>query len=273
MEHIEKVREELRARGIEAGIEEIEVIKNAVPCTGIRIITPGQPQVSPVIYYSAEETVETVVDRILDVMEVQKPACDLSLLSDPDYVRSNLYVTVTHRHGEAENVLRREYLNLDQIMKLVVGKSEDTGDYVVKVTEDLVRMFGIDEEEAWGYAMRNSESTACIKNIAEFLGFMGGDPLPMYIATCNGGNDGASVLSFPDLFRVFCDEHGLEALTILPSSTQEVIVLPEEGVPARKALAAMVEEINDSIVDPLLQLDPVVYRYAYADNAIFMAED
>lgn len=271
MKHIDYLREEMRLRSIDVGLEEVEVVKNSIPCTGIRVISPDTPEVSPIVYYSADETVEAIADRIMAVMQAEKPEFDLDMFRDPEYVRSHLYLSVSRRNGESQPVLRRELLNMDLIMKLVIGGVDPYGTSVIKVTADLLGLSGITEKEAWNLAEKNSRETAAIKNLAEFIGLPDDLVPPMYIASCNGGNDGASVMCFPDVFASFCETHELKSVIILPSSTQEVIVLPETDLPSMTDLVTMVDEINGSVVDPLLQLDPEVYRYSYQDNAISIA--
>ena len=55
------ILEALKMEGVDA--EQITVTKNGVPCKGIRIIT-GDGQVSPVVYYSEEETITEFVARV-----------------------------------------------------------------------------------------------------------------------------------------------------------------------------------------------------------------
>ena len=60
---------------------------------------------------------------------------------------------------------------------------------------------------------------------------------------------------------------------ILPSSTEEVIVIA--GSKLRddmdvSDLAYMVNEINTAQVDPILQLEPVVYQYTVSSRKIKM---
>ena len=94
----------------------------------------------------------------------------------------------------------------------------------------------------------------------------------MYVATCNKGQDGAAVLFFPDVFRDFCKARGLDRLYMLPSSTQETVVFPWADHFHINELAQMVQEINQTEVDPLIQMDPAVYVYQLSDNSISVAK-
>lgn len=73
---------------------------------------------------------------------------------------------------------------------------------------------------------------------------------------------------FPDLFRAFCDDQAITSCIILPSSTQEVLLARDDGRIDYHDYAMMVREINEAEVDPLIQLDPVVYRYDFDSGVI-----
>ena len=100
--------------------------------------------------------------------------------------------------------------------------------------------------------------------MSEILG-LPDDDQPLYIATTGQMTGGASVLYFPEVFRSFCEDHGEEACYMLPSSTEEILVLREtaldDGLLTVDELVRMVETINEDQVDPVLQLEPAVYRY------------
>ena len=63
-------------------------------------------------------------------------------------------------------------------------------------------------------------------------------------------------------------EQGIESVLILPSSTQELLIIPENDNVCYADFASMVDEVNRAEVDPLIQLDPVVYRYDLESDSI-----
>ena len=100
----------------------------------------------------------------------------------------------------------------------------------------------------------------------------------MVVAT-KGMPGGAAALYFPDLFWRFC--HNLERmeLYILPSSREELLIvnvdhMSDDGRLTSsqvQELAEMVAAVNATQVDPVLQLEPVVYRYDMIENQIEIA--
>ena len=255
MLNLENCRKELLTQGIET--EEIALIKNGVECRGIRII--NSDGVMPVVYYSETDTMDEFMKRIEAVVSREKPQVDPRKLMEWEYVRNNLYVSVQRRSNE--DIVKRPYLNLDMTMRIYMKISDNLG--TVKMTRSLMENIGVSEEVLWNIAVSNSRNKYHISNMAEILGAEDtGDGL--YVVTAEELIDGASALYFPEIFAEFCQSRGEKTCYILPSSTQEVIVLPESMIcgsfcdPAE--LCEMVRIINAEQVDPLIQLQPVVYR-------------
>ena len=74
MMHIEnKIMDELRNRGIDFGVEALEIKKNNVPCMGLRIIDPDRMSVSPIVYYSETETLDEIITRLLSASACDAP--------------------------------------------------------------------------------------------------------------------------------------------------------------------------------------------------------
>jgi len=273
--HIDKLTKELGAKGIQARLEDISIMKNSVLCTGIRVVDPEHPEISPVVYYSSDETAEAILERIMTVISQPKPDFCMKRVCDRDYLMSHIYLAASRRDGERDGILVKPWLNLDLILKVAVAFDSDgqeTG--TVKVNRELLDAAGINEEGAWTQAFANTGDTVTFDNIAAVFGIAEEDlSIPMFIARANHNADGSAAIAFPDAFGRFCRENSLDALYILPSSTQELIVIPAAEAPSEKEMVLMVEEINHTCVDPLIQLDPVVYRYLPEDNTLQVVTD
>lgn len=274
MTHIDKLKKELGARGYDLSLEPVEVTKNKVTCTGIRIIDAIHPNVSPIVYYSAAETAETILERILDAVGREAPAFAAGKICDKDYLASHLYLAVSRRGGEMEDVVAGEYLNLDLIMKVVVsGEIGDLELGITKLTYSLLEAAGMTEDEAWAHAFANTGKTVQVCSIAEALGIPEDVPgnMQMYVASTNHGSDGASVIAFPEVLEELCLENGFDALYVIPSSTQEMLVVPYSDTVSVEDLVQMVYEVNAGMVDPLIQLDPAVYQFTLESRSIVVA--
>lgn len=265
MMYIDKLTEQLKEHGIES--EQIEVVKNGVPCVGLRILTEGC--VSPVVYYSQKETLEDLILRINDVMRNMQ-AFDIGVLNDREYVLNHLLVSVQKRSEDVDDLVKRKILNIEGILRIRMGCSESSYG-TVKVTKQILEMAEVTENEAWESAMRNTVTSFTIRSLSETLGITVDDTDPFSVCTTDNGMNGAAALVFPEVFEVYCRKNNLNSCLILPSSTQEVLILNDDGIPASfsyRDLANMVFEVNAAEVNPVIQLDPVVYRFSMNTKSI-----
>ena len=259
-----RIVETLRNEGIEVEAEEVEIVKNGILCKAIRIRKEGS-NICPVVYYSEQDTYEQFILRIRSALESDVPRDSIKLLNDLNYVRNNVFLAVQKQ--SKEEIVKKEYLNLELFMRIMLDLGGPSGAGSVKVTPGLVAQLSITEDDLWDYAAANSLKEAIIRNMAEILGLPDADDeQSLYVATTGQLTGGASVLFFPDVFKQFCEDHGEVECYMLPSSTEEIIVLKgsalAEGGLSMGELVRMVQTINADQVDPILQLEPAVYRYS-----------
>lgn len=265
-----RIVETLRNEGIKVEAEEIEIVKNGIPCKGIRICKEGS-NICPVVYYSEQDTYEQIMFRIQTALESDVPHDSIKLLNDLNYVRNNVFLAVQKQ--SEDDIVKRDYLNLELFLRIMLDLGEQAGTGSVKVTPGLVTQLGIAEDELWKCASANSHAGSNIRSMAEVLGLPDTDgEQSLYVATTDQLTGGASVLYFPEIFHAFCEDHGEEACYMLPSSTEEILVLRETALDNGRLtvndLVRMVETINEDQVDPILQLEPAVYRYSIDSDEI-----
>lgn len=139
----------------------------------------------------------------------------------------------------------------------------------IKVSSSLLAMAGVTVEDAWKAAMSNMKSVVSIRSMADVLNMPEElFPVPFHVVTTENGMDGASALLYPEIFKSFCQQREVDACIILPSSTQELLVVPDDEEYCYDMFAGMVNEVNSTEVDPMIQLDPVVYKYDAITNKI-----
>lgn len=264
MKNIEKIKSELAKRGINA--EKVVVFKNGIRCDGFQIMTNSN--VCPVVYYSEGETINAFLQKVYFALR-GIPDLDLDMLRNEDFIKSHLYVSV-QRRSNGHDVLSRNYLNLEVVMCLRLHLFDDRDEQgSIRVSSSLLAMSDLSIDNAWEIALKNTQSLISIRSISSVLG-VSEDLFPtlFYVATTDNGMDGASALLYVEIFKDFCLKHKIDACIILPSSTQEVMVLPDKGYGCYKDFAVIVNDINNTNVDPLIQLDPVVYRYDLCSDMI-----
>ena len=222
----------------------------------------------PIIVFSEKETVEGNPARVQNALQLDGFKINPDDLISWDRLKSNIYLSVK-KHSE-DKVLKKSYLNLEAVIKLTFdmgfGKQGN-----ITISRSLAEMIGVSEEELWRTAEQNTRDSTVITRLSEFLGIddddRDGGP---YLASARDYG-GASVIFLPDVFAQFCKEHDENDCYILPSSIEEVIILC--GSTVRKnisiwELAGIVEFVNNENVDPIMQLDPVVYQFSLSENSI-----
>ena len=128
------------------------------------------------------------------------------------------------------------------------------------------------EDELFEAAKKNSKAKIKIFSMAEALGLpedaMGA--MSFDIGTYDCKCHGLAVIVLADILHIYAEAKSYSGMYLIPSSTEECLILPEEiGDP--QMLAALVDEVNISTVDPILQVDPVVYHYNDATRNVSIA--
>lgn len=192
-----------------------------------------------------------------------------------EYVRDHVYLFI--RRITEDRAVKKPFLNVEICMKITVDSkiTISTFDESISIVVDaaLINALGVSEEDVWTAASENSRKDATIRSFSEWFAMPSEDSM-MYFATNGQGTGGACVLIFLDLFRKFCKQHDESTAYILPSSTEEVIVLKGSDVHQHMSvddLAQLVKTVNAQEVPDEIALEPVAYQYSYADNSIRVA--
>ncbi len=243
----------------------VESCKNGVVCQGYQLET-GKP-VKPVVYFSAEDTVESFVAKVIHVMEQPGPEIDIENLINKDRLLKDTILCIQKRSSEA--IVKRDFLNVEVYVRLFVpiGSEENTGS--IKVTDQILQSVGISEEELFATAKTNSVKLGTVTSMAEALAAPPElfEDAPFFVGTYRRPNGslvghGAAVLVMPEILHKFArtNNYGKKRFWLIPSSTEEILILKTDKVGADD-LCSMVNEVNITSVDPILQLDPVVYMF------------
>ena len=268
MLNIEKLKEELRKEGIES--EQITIVKNNVECKAIRVITANHPSISPVIYYSSEDTLESFLFKIHAVLELGDPQIDLKNLTDWKYVKEHITLGIQRKSANV-SLVKKELLNLELYLKITLNLKNTNNVGTCKLNRNLQEQLKVTEKGLWEAAYENTFKSYSIRNMYEMCGVENTDDCMMYVVTSSLQN-AATALCFPELFKKFCNEKGEDGCYILPSSIEELILLPRSAVTnagmCASSLANMVQSVNAEAVEPEIQLDAVAYYYSTESNDI-----
>lgn len=141
----------------------------------------------------------------------------------------------------------------------------DTGNgrTTILVTNDMLRRYGIDEEQLHQDAMSATVNnrSASLRNMAEVLSIGDGEgSSPLWVATVDGGMNGASVIQYPGFLDQAARTLGGDFF-VLPSSIHEVLLYQDDGTIDRKGLEEMVHSVNELEVAPADRLSDYIYHY------------
>lgn len=149
--------------------------------------------------------------------------------------------------------------------------SDENGKSVVVVTKPLMELYGIDEDQLFADAEKNSIAKEpivftplvdMIKNLIDTNEVP--DPeevgIVTYIATNKTGFHGAAVAAYPEFLDQAAETIG-GSFFMLPSSVHEFILIKDDGRQKAKDLNKMIRNVNETVLEPRDFLSNQCYHY------------
>ena len=261
----ELIIDELVARGYE--VQSTDIVKNGVTLKGITI---GTGNIRPTIYteqFEDANNVDFVVDKIIEIYEESHkniPLINTEELMNWDYTKTRLQLCIQKKGNE--NIVKRNFLDLEQYVRVYVS---DDGSF--KVTPEHLEKFGVSEDAlfhaAWDCTKSTITETSMVEVLAEMMG-VDADELEeqmiasgqMQIVVSNKNKvHGAVAICDTEMLTNIANKYESN-LVILPSSIHECIVIPMEDIHLSE-LTAMVQDVNETQVDPAEQLSDHAYIF------------
>jgi len=258
-----------------------EVAKNkGVILTGITV-KPKEERISPIVYlesyfadYLSGRELKDIIRDICLFFENNrmKDRIDISEIISFESVKDRLYFKLINLERNRERLNHMPYVSfLDLAVAFYISvETDDSTSGSVAVDNKLVESWGIaDSKVLFGIAKKNSEMKlkGSVVSMMSLIGHINGDmadmedeECPMYIATNSEKLDGAGVILYEGLLKGFYEKIG-KSFYILPSSTHEVIFVPEAVGTDVNCLKAMVAQVNRTEVGEEEILSDNVYRY------------
>ena len=183
-------------------------------------------------------------------MTFEKTEVDLSMHLIP--VKGNEELLKELPHRELEDLA-------------VVYRLDDT-----LITHDMLRTNGVTFDQLQEDALSNAKlwRPETLRNLNDVLREMMGpfgsvipdEPSPMWVATVEGGLNGAAVICYPGFLDQAAETLGGDFYA-LPSSIHEMLLLPDDGSMELGELEEMVRSVNETEVAPEERLSDTVYHY------------
>lgn len=240
-------KELLVANGYE--VETRTVVKNGLEVDALSIGT-GTEKIRPTIY---SKTIENMEDDDEILSYVQKIICDVpeidvSVMQDKEYIFSHCRSCIRHASDD-ESIVKWPVEDLEEYLRIDLGDGRN-GSMSCVVSKALINSLNIDAEELRMYGRRNLSEIAEIKSMEEILSEMMGESFPgiedapaptlgLYVGTTKNKVQGAAILLLSDLLDAFCLAHALDEITIIPSSTEEILLVTEK--------------VSDDVIDRIIR--------------------
>lgn len=215
------------------------------------------------------------------------PAIDVSALMDYENMKEKLSVEVISADANADllaNVPHDRMEDLAVVYRFVIESSED-GRASILVTNNLMDRMGVSHEQLRADALENSPEIRPVvimgmnevmkemmgPEVYEVFGIPDDAEEKMYVATVPDKNSGAGVIAYQDFMDQAAERVGGDFF-VLPSSINEILLVPDNGDMTADALRDMVKDVNAKEVSPEERLSDNVYHYDSKDHVFELAE-
>lgn len=205
------------------------------------------------------------------------------ILGDWDGVKRYVYPALLSGKKNQEllrDIPSRPFLDLAIVYLIHIPQEERHG--VIKISRDMVSIWGIGEEELHQAAMENQRKECYqIKSLGDIINGMGlaledeesADlgRCPMDVLSNQNNFYGAAGILDDSILAEFA-ERIQKNLYLLPASIHEFIIVPDEGRENVEELNEMVREINESVVGTQEVLEDHVYYFDRIERKIKIPE-
>lgn len=166
-------------------------------------------------------------------------------VSDYDFAKDRLFIMAERLdYDYAEKIPFISYGgDIMGTFRVVLETTDDGGLYSVVVTRRLAEAWGVGIEQITEDAFVSSK-----KILPEVIITRGNDDMEMYIVTNRSGTCGASAVWYPGVLENLAEVTG-KNLYVIPSSKNEMIVRPDDGMMRAEGYRRMVNMMNKEISD------------------------
>lgn len=245
-------------------------------------------------FYNRDEDIEEVADVIKDLLDKEKDntyMTDMEALVDSflDYnsVKDKIYPYVVNaKLNEKDGCVKATFGDLSVIFKIRVSCDENNNFGTARIQEEMLEKWGIDLPTLIDDAYNNlRKDNIIITSIGNVLKNMFSQQLPpeidqamqeelensnvFHVVTNQLNVGGAIYLTSPFYLNYICDNLRIKSMYIIPSSTEEILVLPASGrdKESEENMLDMVKEINANEVADNIYLADNIYFFDQKDSS------
>lgn len=261
------------------------------------MIRKGDDQIMPSIYlesfYNEEEegrTIDELSDNIIELYKRCIANVDVNVCLDfsREAVRENIVFRLINYEKNKELLEDSIYIKVNDLAAVYFYLASENGDTLssIRLTRKNLRTFGLEEDELYDLAMRNTERIfrSTMRPIREVMKELyerqlmnkseddelseeikslleSGANIGMFVLTNTKGLNGATCLIYDGLLDRIHDIFEKD-FYILPCSVHEVLLIPVKGEDESERLEEMVKTVNRTNVSEQDFLSDSVYRYS-----------
>ena len=219
-----------------------------------------------------EDVMDSIERSVVSAVR-HMPHYDARVLEDYDRMKDALTVDLVPVAGNEEKLAQIPHKNVED-MALVYRFEEESSVYgsaSILVTNEMLAVYDITadqlHEDAMKAAVQNRPAKLHNMNdvMRDMMGDMSGlvpmnEPSPLWVATVEGGQNGAGVIQYPGFLDQAAEALGGD-FYVLPSSVHEVLLVADDGSMEIGYLEEMVRSVNETEVSPAERLSDNVYHY------------
>lgn len=228
-------------------------------------------------FYDMEKNGISLRDCMKDIANVYQEALEVQeTMGVPDLSKENLLqnLFIVAVNYEAADLTETPYMRVHDLA--IIAKSQIMENAVATITDRVAEFYGMNGEELLQMAIENNAkfSKPVMATMSELIF---GEPLelnekmpsfdtdsefPMYVLTNEDSTYGAAFISDKNVLDMAAKKLK-DDLFIIPSSVHELIIIPKSQKygPSLSEIKLMVEEANQTMVDPKDFLSNNVYVY------------
>ena len=305
---VDNIKDYLPAKFEESGVEVRQILKNNDTVLDGLTIQDPDTNVAPTIYlnqffeeYQNGRDLNDIIGDIADVYiaNTVDKQMDVSIVTDFEKAKGNILPRLVNAEENQELLAQRPHMIMDDLAvtyHLEMGKS-DNGNMSVAITNTILDMYGISQEELHDLAVANLEEKmpATFQGMSEVvkemmlpqimsdLGLSKEAALDYIEQMIPDGNEQMYVLSNDSRLHgaaAVLNEKAMEDIAekvggdffILPSSIHELLVVPKQDGMELSDLESMVKEVNATQVAPEEKLSDHVYEYDAKEKELYRAD-
>ncbi len=282
-ERTEQILQMVQAKMPDAKVESIEIEKNnRQKRKGIHIHVPGNPQ-GICIYWDSifeicarDNSIEQMADCICEMSkEAMKTKINQTLLLEWEKVKPMIYKKVINyerNQVRLSTIPHQRYLDLAEVFYARIPLS-DRGWGSCEVTHELLQTWEISEQELAKQAEQNMrEEHYQMLPLEQVLWNLGvpvceGLEYHFYVIKNQRNEFSASVISNSKQMKEFMDQIGGDSY-LLPSSVEELLVVPVKEGSDTTMLKIMIKEVNRECVSPNEFLSDQLYYCHHSSGEV-----